>query len=360
MKMNSLKNKKYKIIKNFIGRSTAIELAKEFEEYCDSNNIQGDDQVPGSSAVNNYIPFVEMLTYKAKEVSDALGESVLPTSCYARVYKNGDVLERHTDKPHCEVSLSVHLYGDTEWSIYFGDDHLHLEPGDAVLYFGCDISHGRDAYLGDKYSQVFLHYVRSRGTYSDRFFSNTQRKQLNNSSYIKVYDNIISNELCDQIIEEFKDDDWKRSGIGKDSEINDEIRNCFSIAMYKAYVKNPTYRIELDKKIFHSMSKALQNYTADFANLNVVDDTGYDLLRYTEGQFYVQHVDSFKDQNRALTCSLILNDDYEGGEFAFFDREMKFKLKKGQAIMFPSNFMFPHEILPVKSGTRYSIITWFV
>jgi hypothetical protein len=57
---------------------------------------------------------------------------------------------------------------------------------------------------------------------------------------------------------------------------------------------------------------------------------------------------------------LYLNNDYEGGEFAFFDRELKYKLKKGSCIMFPSNFMYPHEIMPVTSGTRYSIITWFV
>lgn len=355
--MDSLKNKKYKVIKNFIDRSTAIELAKEFEEYCDNNNIQGDHQVPGSSAVNNYIPFVEMLTYKAKEVSDALGESVLPTSCYARVYKNGDVLERHTDKPHCEVSLSVHLYGDTEWSIYFGDDYLHLEPGDAVLYFGCDIPHGRDAYLGVKYSQVFLHYVRSRGTYSDRFFCNSQRKQLGDSSYIKVYDNIVSDELCEQIIEEFKDSDWEYGKIGENSEMNRDIRNCSVISMSSE--KKPT-RVEIDNKIFHSMSTVLRHYANDFPFLHVEGDVGYSLLRYTEGQFYAQHVDFFKEQNRTVTCSLILNDDYEGGEFAFFDRELKFDLKRGQAIIFPSYFMFPHEILPVKSGTRYSIITWFL
>ena len=36
------------------------------------------------------------------------------------------------------------------------------------------------------------------------------------------------------------------------------------------------------------------------------------------------------------------------------------KLKKADAIMFPSNFMYPHEIMPVTQGTRYSIITWFI
>lgn len=62
---------------------------------------------------------------------------------------------------------------------------------------------------------------------------------------------------------------------------------------------------------------------------------------------------------RTISCSFALNDDYEGGEFAFFDRRIATKIKKGAAIIFPSNFMFPHEIIKVKKGTRYSIITWF-
>ena len=28
-------------------------------------------------------------------------------------------------------------------------------------------------------------------------------------------------------------------------------------------------------------------------------------------------------------------------------------------VMFPSTFMYPHEVMPVTKGTRYSIITWF-
>ena len=75
---------------------------------------------------------------------------------------------------------------------------------------------------------------------------------------------------------------------------------------------------------------------------------------------YKQHTDSFKDRPRAVSCSFILNDEYEGGEFAFFNREAVYKLKKGSCIMFPSNFMYPHEIMPVTHGTRYSIVTWFV
>ena len=55
-----------------------------------------------------------------------------------------------------------------------------------------------------------------------------------------------------------------------------------------------------------------------------------------------------------------MNDAYEGGEVALFNRELVYKLDAGDVLVFPSNFMYPHEIMPVTEGTRYSIITWVV
>ena len=55
---------------------------------------------------------------------------------------------------------------------------------------------------------------------------------------------------------------------------------------------------------------------------------------------------------------LYLNDDYEGGEFYVAEKE--FKPKKGSAIIFPSNFMYPHEAKAVTKGTRWSIVSWLM
>ena len=52
-----------------------------------------------------------------------------------------------------------------------------------------------------------------------------------------------------------------------------------------------------------------------------------------------------------------LNDDYEGGELMMFG-EHCINLPTGAVVVFPSNFMFPHEVKPVKSGVRYSYVSW--
>jgi predicted 2-oxoglutarate/Fe(II)-dependent dioxygenase YbiX len=157
------------------------------------------------------------------------------------------------------------------------------------------------------------------------------------------------------------DEEWQKTEVGAGG-IKPEIRNAETIIFSYPHVidKNSKVRAKLDKYVFASAGLAIKKYNEKFPLALIQEDSGYELLRYKEGQFYIQHTDSFKARPRAVSCSFVLNDDYEGGEFAFFDRELKYKLKKGSCIMFPSNFMYPHEIMPVTSGTRYSIITWFI
>jgi predicted 2-oxoglutarate/Fe(II)-dependent dioxygenase YbiX len=52
----------------------------------------------------------------------------------------------------------------------------------------------------------------------------------------------------------------------------------------------------------------------------------------------------------------VFNDNYEGGEFMLCDEEIK--LKQGDAVQFPSVFLYPHEVKPVTKGTRYSWVLW--
>jgi predicted 2-oxoglutarate/Fe(II)-dependent dioxygenase YbiX len=179
--------------------------------------------------------------------------------------------------------------------------------------------------------------------------------------YIAVVPNVVSLELCDAVLSEYKNsNDWKNAVVKNGENLN--IRNCQTIGVSFSSIieKNKEVRQKIDQELFTCAAKAIQEYNKQFACCNIEQDSGYDLLKYEVGGFYTTHTDSFKDRPRAVSCSFVLNDDYEGGEFAFFKRELIYKLKKGSCIMFPSNFMYPHEIMPVTSGTRHSIITWFI
>jgi hypothetical protein len=163
------------LVRNFISSDRAELIKKEFEEFEESNVLETDIQAPNSPAVYNFPPFIELLCEKTPQVSQLSGVTVLPTYSYARIYKGAEVLTPHTDRDACEISLTVHLGGDSEWPIFIkktnGDDvSITLSPGDAMLYLGCIAPHWRNAYTGDKYAQVFLHYVNSRGPRAWSYF----------------------------------------------------------------------------------------------------------------------------------------------------------------------------------------------
>lgn len=179
------------IIKNFIPLGRAKKLSDEFKEYCNYGDVSNSDtQVPNTPSKYNYLPFLELLCEKTPEISKIIDETVLPTYCYARVYKNGDDLKKHIDRPACEISLTLHLDGDTNWEIFIetpsGDEvSIDLEQGDALLYLGCNTPHWRNKYEGDFYSQVFLHYVRSRGDKSYAYFDNRDKTIFKN--FFEIY-----------------------------------------------------------------------------------------------------------------------------------------------------------------------------
>ena len=179
--------------------------------------------------------------------------------------------------------------------------------------------------------------------------------------YIVVIENAVTPALCNAVLDEYKNcNDWVNAIVKNGENLN--VRNCqtIGISFNSIIEKNKETRKKIDMYLFVSASGVIKKYNEKVLGCNIEQDSGYELLKYETGGFYTQHLDSFKDRLRAVSCSFILNDDYEGGEFAFFDRELVYKLKKGSCIMFPSNFMYPLEIMPVTSGTRYSIVTWFV
>lgn len=389
-----LEKNNFLYIQNFISPERAVELSREFKNFAIQTQRQKDIQAEFSKSAYDYIGFLELLCEKTPEVSKFIGETVLPTYTYARVYEEGSILEKHKDRPACEISITLHLSGDEGWPIYIkkpnGEEvSLNLKSGDAMLYLGCDAEHWRNQFQGKEYIQVFLHYVKSRGKNSYAYFDKSKdpiNTSLNDytgiytpavtpqakipldykkniADYIVVLDNIIPDELCDRILQEYENcQDWVCASVGKVGLNDRNVRNVdtIGISMNQIIQRNYHVRKKIDEDLFIVANTAIGKYNEKFPLAQIEQDSGYELLRYDVGQFYVRHCDSFIRSPRTVSCSLSLNDEYDGGEFAFFDREIIVRPKKGSVLLFPSNFMYPHEIMPVTKGTRYSIVTWFI
>jgi len=172
-----LKHNYYKVLDNFISSDRANSLYTQFQQdikdYPDAFTV--DVQCPKSAAIYNYKPFVVLLCEKVNFISELMQEPMLPTYCYARLYKHGEILRPHTDRPSCEISVTLHLGGDMPWDIWFTKPdgtkvNYNLKPGQAATYTGMVSEHWREAYKGQNYGQVFLHYVRANGEYWEHFF----------------------------------------------------------------------------------------------------------------------------------------------------------------------------------------------
>jgi len=168
---NQLLQNSYVVIDDFVtperAKNLATEMAEVYKKY--PSDFAQAVQCPESLAIYDMWAFVELLVEKTPLIASITEEPMFPTYSYARIYKNGETLKKHTDRGACEVSVTLHLGNDgVEWPIYFETPNkevveLNLKPGQAAVYLGCVAPHWRDEYEGTDYTQVFLHYVRARG-----------------------------------------------------------------------------------------------------------------------------------------------------------------------------------------------------
>jgi predicted 2-oxoglutarate/Fe(II)-dependent dioxygenase YbiX len=180
--------------------------------------------------------------------------------------------------------------------------------------------------------------------------------------YIMYLENVVPQTLIDEIFSEYGgDEDWEDSKIGVDGQVIKNVRGAKikSLSQAESIQKNEAVRKNIDAQLFKCVEIGLLAYTKKFPMCVVQKDTGYDLLKYDAGTGYTRHVDNFLGFQRAVSCSIALNDGFEGGEFSFFNGEVSYKLATGSMLLFPSSFQYPHEVKTVTSGTRYSIVTWF-
>jgi len=133
----------------------------------------GDDQMPNSKgAVGGEIACEVVLESVWPILEEAIEQKLLPTYSYARLYGNGDELKKHSDRPSCEISVTIQLGRSHHyaWPIYMGGHRFDLAEGDGIIYKGCDVLHWREPCNGPpKYysGQVFCHFVRADGPHVD-------------------------------------------------------------------------------------------------------------------------------------------------------------------------------------------------
>ena len=177
----SFKKNKYTVLKSAISpelakfvyqyflnkRKTARFLLdqKYISPFTEYFGVWNDEQVPNTYSHYSDIAMETLLEQVKPVMEKHTTLKLSPTYSYARIYKKGDVLARHKDRCSCEISTTLNLGGDP-WSIYLDPTgkkgqagiKVDLEPGDMLIYSGCELEHWREEFTGKDCGQVFLHY----------------------------------------------------------------------------------------------------------------------------------------------------------------------------------------------------------
>jgi predicted 2-oxoglutarate/Fe(II)-dependent dioxygenase YbiX len=138
----------------------------------------------------------------------------------------------------------------------------------------------------------------------------------------------------------------------------DDHRTNSHLSLTEAGKINEEFRI-LNNKYFDLLFSATNYYTNKFIN----NDPYYfieqfNLLKYQTGQEYKAHFDGGTQTRRSISPILYLNDEYTGGELEFVFHDIKIKPSPGMLVIFPANYAYSHIAHPVKTGTKYAIVTW--
>ena len=184
-------------------------------------------------------------------------------------------------------------------------------------------------------------------------FENIAREQ-----YFKTIDNVIYDNLREK---------FSISGTISESGGTNNDRRVRSVDGYffsENEVQNVSQRI-LYNETMKMVHKLYETYNSRFEysplEYKIVEPPVLHFLEYTaqdKGHYEWHTDDNANFAPRTLTMLIGLNDDYRGGELKVLNDSNPIKLRRNQAVIFPSNILFTHKVERVTEGKRRVLVVW--
>jgi hypothetical protein len=148
--------------------------------------------------------------------------------------------------------------------------------------------------------------------------------------------------------------------INSNYNINTSTRNVDTFAMSDSAM--PSYS-EKQKNLYETiktpMLECLFDYKKSFGISDKITDDCWMILRYGKNQKFDNHSDDGSRYPRLVSMTAYLNNNYDGGELEYENFGLSFKPEPGDVLIFPSNYVYKHRVVPVTSGLRYAVVNWF-
>jgi len=154
---------------------------------------------------------------------------------------------------------------------------------------------------------------------------------------------------------------WQPAYVGY-KQLMPDYRDCNDFKFKKTDIESDKSEdsIKLQslwQDVYDVKSPAVEDYRHMFNIMPLRYWESFNFIKYGPGQHFMEHSDHGYSYNCTVSLVAYPNDDYEGGELYFRLQDLKVKPKAGDLYIFPSNFMYPHQAMPVTSGIKYSIVT---
>tara|TARA_B100001996_G_scaffold280367_1_gene220828 strand:- start:9 stop:671 length:663 start_codon:yes stop_codon:yes gene_type:complete len=186
-------------------------------------------------------------------------------------------------------------------------------------------------------------------------------------SCVRYYDNVVSKEWCNSVIDLFEKsnsktfDNERKSFTELDIDNLPEVRSEMGLP-YEPFkdIKETFIRV-LKQNLQHFM-KEVDIKEHHFPP--VVDMENIRIKKYTDNgkDVFKDHVDILRSKGptskRFLVFILYLSDVEEGGETSIPRYKIKCKPKAGRLLMFPPFWTHPHQGEKVIKGTKYQMMTY--
>lgn len=184
--------------------------------------------------------------------------------------------------------------------------------------------------------------------------------------YFYHKENFLSDEYCANCIDELSKNDWEQH---RWYDPNSDSHSAYQGESEPEVIyvsKFPDALKEINSFIIDGLRPIIGEYVSSLHFNWFSSWKGYSpikFIRYHPGhgmENHCDHISSLFDGGVGvpiLSIIGLLNDNYEGGDLIIFG-DKKIDTKKGDIIIFPSNFLYPHEITPVTKGVRQSFVSW--
>jgi hypothetical protein len=197
----------------------------------------------------------------------------------------------------------------------------------------------------------------------------TWTKKINLGNGIYCYKDVIKKEI--DVINRLESNlgqigdkttySWLPAYVGY-QQLMPEYRDCADFKFKKENLEHDTSPKSLAlqslwQDVYDVQAPAVRDYCKEHNLGELKYWEAFNFIKYGPGQHFKEHHDHGFSYNCTVSLVAYANDDYEGGELYFRLQDLKIKPEAGDLFIFPSNFMYPHQAMPVRSGTKYSIVT---